>query len=147
MDTSTLQGVFKTPPSSPLPTEETRKSPALAISDLNYYVQYRSAPWWRGACFRKAHVKHVLNHVNLALPAGSLTALVGSSGEYYLHVNLRDNPGIDLQMFKCCFTCGKSRVSSRNTLDCHWKSIDLLSDRMNEKANTAFNFGTLRIKK
>lgn len=93
MDTSTLQGVFKTPPSSPLPTEETRKSPALAISDLNYYVQYRSAPWWRGACFRKAHVKHVLNHVNLALPAGSLTALVGSSGEYYLHVNLRDNQG------------------------------------------------------
>ncbi|XP_025105777.1 LOW QUALITY PROTEIN: ATP-binding cassette sub-family G member 5-like [Pomacea canaliculata] len=80
MDTSTLQGVFMTPPSSPLPTEETRKSPALAISDLNYYVQYRSAPWWRGACFRKAHVKHVLNHVNLALPAGSLTALVGSSG-------------------------------------------------------------------
>ncbi|KAK7477475.1 hypothetical protein BaRGS_00031299 [Batillaria attramentaria] len=73
---------------SPAPTPGTPKSPTpggenvatLALQDVQYRVKYRSGPWWRGACFRKLHVKHVLNDVNMALPAGQLIGLVGSSG-------------------------------------------------------------------
>nr|KAG5692505.1 hypothetical protein BaRGS_018710 [Batillaria attramentaria] len=70
-------GVLGTP-KSPTPGDENVAT--LALQDVQYRVKYRSGPWWRGACFRKLHVKHVLNDVNMALPAGQLIGLVGSSG-------------------------------------------------------------------
>jgi ABC-type glutathione transport system ATPase component len=64
-------------------------APTLALQDINYRVRYRSGPWWRGACFRHQHVKHVLRDVNRALPAGQLIGLVGSSGkEFYFLITI-----------------------------------------------------------
>jgi hypothetical protein len=73
----------ESPSSSPTPTpgEGDQDVPTLALQDVNYRVRYRSGPWWRGACFRHQHVKRVLRDVTLALPAGQLIGLVGSSGE------------------------------------------------------------------
>ena len=53
----------------------------LALQNIRYDVRYRSGPWWKGACFRQEHVKHVLHDVNLALPVGQLTGVMGSSGK------------------------------------------------------------------
>ena len=83
MDADILQGVFQSPCPTPAPLRESEKEvPALALQNINYRVKYRTGPWWTGACFRQQHVKHVLRDVNLALPAGELIALVGSSGNH-----------------------------------------------------------------
>ena len=53
----------------------------LTIRHLKYVITERRGPWWRGACFRKARHKTVLNNVTMSIRSGQLTAVAGSSGE------------------------------------------------------------------
>ncbi|XP_076442875.1 ATP-binding cassette sub-family G member 5-like [Babylonia areolata] len=51
----------------------------LALHNLCYTVRYRSGNWWTSCC-RHKQVKRVLHDVTLALPAGQLVGIIGSSG-------------------------------------------------------------------
>lgn len=85
MDTNTPDSIYATPAPgsnhpSPTPGKDAQSVDTLALQDMRYKVYNRMGPWWRGGCFRKRHVKNVLNDINMALPAGQLIGLVGSSG-------------------------------------------------------------------
>ena len=65
--------------------EERQIIPTLNLLSVSYKVTEYVGPWGKGACFRQKQKKIVLNDISCQFRSGELTAILGSSGMYYVH--------------------------------------------------------------
>ena len=65
--------------------EERQMIPTLNLLNVSYEVTEYVGPWWKGSCFRQKQKKKVLNDISCQFRSGELTAILGSSGMYYVH--------------------------------------------------------------